>query len=139
MSIHEDGPLTGTPDAGNPSVRCGGRGGCRFGILSYPDPDPAGETPAPQRGLTPAARLTKFPQRENTNAPQRIQLPQPERGDAKPATKIANTDQTATPLRNFFHPARPHAHRIICSIPYPPPASVNPILKYLQLFLSFRN
>ena len=39
MSIHEDGPLTGTPDAGNPPVRCGGRGGCRFGILSYPDPE----------------------------------------------------------------------------------------------------
>src|SRR5665213_439434 len=27
MPIHEDGPLTGKPDAGNPPVRFGGRGG----------------------------------------------------------------------------------------------------------------
>jgi hypothetical protein len=29
--------MTGKPDAGNPPVRFGGRGGRRFGVLSYPD------------------------------------------------------------------------------------------------------
>ena len=37
VPIHEDGPLTGKPDAGNPPVRFGGRGGRRYGVLPYPD------------------------------------------------------------------------------------------------------
>ena len=37
VSTHEGGPLTGKPDAGNPPVRFGGRGGRRYGVLPYPD------------------------------------------------------------------------------------------------------